>query len=166
MSWSIERLEKRHDRTAFDCGAASLNNYLQHLASQHARKGISKTYVAVPPGDCRVHGFYSLAAGRLLLTDLPESVRNRLPSYPIPTVHLGQLGVDRTAQGQGLGEALLFDALRRSTRVGDELGIYAVTVDAIDERAKAFYLKYGFVAIDADPRHLYLEMKVIRQLGS
>lgn len=164
MTWSIERLDKRHDRTAFDCGVAPLNNYLQHLASQHARKGISKTYVAVCPGEGNVRGFYALAAGHLLLTDLPVSLRDRLPSYPIPTVHLGQLAVDRSAQGQGLGEALLFDALQRVTRASEELGVYAVTVDAVDEQAKAFYLKYGFVAIDADPLHLYLEMKVIRQL--
>jgi GNAT superfamily N-acetyltransferase len=164
VSWSIERLDKRHDRTAFDCGVAPLNNYIQHLASQHARKGISKTYVAVCPSEERVRGFYALAAGRLLLTDLPAPARDKLPSYPIPTVHLGQLAVDRSAQGQGLGEVLLFDALRRVTRASEELGVYAVTVDALDERAKTFYLKYGFVTIDADPLHLYLEMKIIRQL--
>ena len=164
MTWSIQRLEKKHDRNAFDCGVPSLNGYLQRLASQHARKGISRSYVAVPTGQHLVQGFYSLATGRMVLADIPENVRRRLPSYPIPTAHLGQLAVDRCVQGQGLGEALLFDALQRTARVSEELGIYAVTVDALGPRARAFYLKYGFVAIDADPLHLYLEMKVVRQL--
>jgi len=163
VSWSIELLAKRHDRSAFDCGIAPLNHYLQRLASQHARKDISKTYVAVSSGEARVEGFYALAAGRMRLTDLPDTARKKLPVYPIPTAHLGQLAVDRKAQGQGLGEALLFDALRRAARTSQELGVYAVTVRALDTRARDFYLKYGFVPITNDPFHLYLEMKVIRQ---
>jgi ribosomal protein S18 acetylase RimI-like enzyme len=164
--WSVEPLDTRHDRTVFGCGVAALDHYLRHLASQHARKQISRTYVAVRPGETRVWGFYALAAGHLLLTDLPEAVRRKLPAYPIPTVHLGQLGVDQAVQGQGLGEALLVDALRRAALAGDQLGVYAVTVNALDERAVAFYRKYGFVALEADPRHLYLEMKIIRQIAS
>jgi GNAT superfamily N-acetyltransferase len=161
--WSVEPLDVRHDRASFDCGGAALDRYLRHPASQHARRNISRTCVAVRPGEKRVWGFYSLAAGRLLLADFPAAVRRKLPAYPIPTVHLGQLGVDRDVQGQGLGEALLFDALRRAALAGDQLGVYAVTVDAHDARAAAFYRKFGFVAIEADPRHLYLEMKIIRQ---
>jgi len=164
LKWSIEALGKRHDRSSFDCGVESLNHYLQRLASQHARRNISKTYVAVLPEDPRVYGFYALASGSIALEGLPEAARRKLPAYPIPTAHLGQLAVDTSVQGRGLGEALLFDALQRSARVSSELGIYAVTVDALDDGAKAFYMQYGFVAIVGDPVHLYLEMKVIRQL--
>ncbi|MBU0567153.1 GNAT family N-acetyltransferase [bacterium] len=141
-----------------------MNNYIRRLASQHARKNISKTYVAVCPGNPQIYGFYSLSTGSIILADLPEAARRKLPAYPIPTAHLGQLSVDRCVQGQGLGAALLFDALRRSACVSEELGIYAVTVNALDHKAKSFYAQYGFVEIIGDPMHLYLEMKVISHL--
>ncbi|MDI6793633.1 MAG: GNAT family N-acetyltransferase [bacterium] len=98
------------------------------------------------------------------MEDLPEAAQRKLPAYPIPTAHLDQIAVDRRVQGQGLGAALLFDALRRSARVSEELGIYAVTVDALDHKAKSFYAQYGFVEIIGDPMHLYIEMKVISHL--
>jgi len=164
LKWRVEPLGRSHDRSHFDCGVESLNRYLRELASQHAKRDISKTYVAVKAEDAQVDGFYALSTGSMILEDLPEAKRKHLPRYPIPTAHLGQLAIDRKTQGQGLGEALLFDALRRVARVGEELGIYAITVDAIDARAKAFYERYGFVPIAGDPLHLYLEIKVIRQL--
>jgi GNAT superfamily N-acetyltransferase len=164
VTWKVEPLARRHDRSHFDCGNDALNGYLKQLASQHAKRNISKTYVAVRESCARVDGFYALSTGSMILENLPEATRARLPRYPIPTAHLGQLAIDKDVQGQGLGEALLLDALRRVARVSDELGIYAVTVDAIDERAKAFYERYGFVSILGDPLHLYLEIKVIHQL--
>ena len=164
MKWIVESLAKKHDRSQFDCGVVALNQYLKQLASQHAKRNISKTYVAIRDGETQVGGFYALSTGSMILEYLPETARAHLPRYPIPTAHLGQLAIDKKAQGQGLGEALLFDALRRVARIGDELGIYAITVDAIDEHAKAFYERYGFIAIIGDPLHLYLELKVIRQL--
>ncbi len=164
MTWTVEPLARKHDRSRFDCGSVELNRYLQEFASQHARKNISKTYVAIRKGNERVEGFYAISTGSMTLDDLPEAARLRLPRYPIPTAHLGQLAIDKSVQGQGLGEVLLFDALRRSARAGEEMGIYAVTVNAINEQAKSFYRRYGFVPIVADPLHLYLEVKIIRQL--
>lgn len=164
MSWTVQPLATVHDRSHFDCGVESLNRYLKELATQHAKRNISKTYVAVAQGQTTVDGFYALSTGSMLLEELPEAARKRLPRYPIPTAHLGQLAIDRQSQGKGLGEALLFDALKRVVRVGEELGIYAVTVDAIDVKAAKFYERYGFVAIENDPFHLYLETKVVRQL--
>lgn len=164
MTWTVEPLSRRHDRSQFDCGVEKLNCYLKQLASQHAKRNISRTYVAVQTCETRVDGFYALSTGSMILENLPEGTRARLPRYPIPTAHLGQLAIDKGAQGHRLGEALLIDALQRIVRVADELGLYAVTVDAIDEGAKAFYVRYGFMAIAGDPMHLYLETKVIRQL--
>ena len=164
MKWTVESLNSKHNRGDFDSGVESLNRYIRELATQHAKRNISKTFVAVEHNNPSVCGFYSLSTGSMLLEELPESARHRLPRYPIPTAHLGQLAIDLRMQGQGLGAALLFDALRRVTRVGEELGIYAITVDALDEKAKKFYERYGFVAIDADPFHLYLETKIVRQL--
>lgn len=67
-------------------------------------------------------------------------------------------------QGQGLGEYLLIDALRRASYVSQQIGVRAVEVHAIDEAARQFYLKYGFVSLRDDRQHLFLPMQVVRQL--
>jgi GNAT superfamily N-acetyltransferase len=69
--------------------------------------------------------------------------------------------VDQAAQGQGLGGPLLADALKRCLGLAGQLGIHAVEVDAIDDQAKAFYEKYGFVPLLDNPRHLYLPVATI-----
>lgn len=90
---------------------------------------------------------------------MPENV----PHHPIPIVLFARLAVDRTARGKRLGETLLV-ALARAERVADQLGIYAVAVEAIDDRAREFFLKYGFKELLDDRRHFYLSIKVIRKL--
>ena len=37
-------------------------------------------------------------------------------------------------------------------------------MNAADEDARRFYLKFGFTALADDPKHLYLPMHVIRKL--
>lgn len=64
-------------------------------------------------------------------------------------------------QGIGLGEALLMDALQRSLDLSRSLGVFAVEVVAIDDRAAAFYAKYGFIPLLDNPSHMYLPMATI-----
>ena len=118
MSFRIEKLRKEREVGKFDCGASDQNRYLRELAWQNMQLGYGVTYVAVEDvaveessgeessGD--VAGFYSLAAGHVEFENLPEDFRGTegLPRYPAPTVLLGQLGVDLSAQGKGLGKAL------------------------------------------------------------
>jgi GNAT superfamily N-acetyltransferase len=73
--------------------------------------------------------------------------------------------VDRSTQGQGLGAFLLVDALRRSQFIAEQIGVRAVEVDAIDEAARRFYVKFGFTPLLDDPKHLFLAMHVIRKLN-
>lgn len=72
--------------------------------------------------------------------------------------------MDRSVHGQGLGAFLLLDALARSERLAEDLGLHAVEVHAIDDTARAFYLHHGFETLQDDPQHLYLPMKSIRLL--
>lgn len=154
----IVLLSKAHDRSGFDCGEAGLNDYLQRFARQNDEKNLGRTYVAVV--EARVEGYYTLAGGSLTFDTVPE----KLPQYPIPVVHLARLAVNRRAQGKGLETLLLMDALRRSVQVSEQIGIYAVTVDALNESARSFYLKYGFTELRDDPFPLYLTTKRIRKL--
>jgi ribosomal protein S18 acetylase RimI-like enzyme len=162
--WEISRIEKQHDRANFDCGSAPLNDYIRRFARQNAENDIGRTYVAVMAGEKRVVGYYTISAGSVSFQDLPEAERKALPKYPIPTVHIGRLAVDETAQGKGLGETLLMHALQTAARLADEIGIRAVEVVAKDESAKRFYERYGFKSLLDDTLHLYMSTKVIRSL--
>lgn len=163
-NWSIRQLDKSYDRASFDCGKAELNNWLQQFAGQYERRDLARTYVAVREGDPRVLGYYAISNHLVRYDALPEEQAKGLPTIDIPVVLLGRLAVDKTAQGQGLGQHLLLDALRRAAHISQHIGIRAIEVDAIDDDARRFYLKFGFVPLLDDRHHLFLAMQVIRRL--
>jgi GNAT superfamily N-acetyltransferase len=163
--WVIERLTDAHDRSGFSCGKAPLDEFLKKLAGQYHRRDFARTYVAVVPPDPAVLGYYTLSAGSLDLSALPASVRKKLPRHPVPVARLGRLAVTQGAQGRNLGKARLVDALARCNRVSEQVALYAVEVEAIDDDARDFYLKYAFTPLADDPLHLYLSMKVVQQLN-
>jgi GNAT superfamily N-acetyltransferase len=163
--WIIERLGKHHDRSVFECGQPALDVWLRIRAGQFDRKDLARTFVAAVPGDNRVLGYYALASHRVRFDALPEDQAKGLPKIDLPVILLGRLAVDRSAQGRGLGSFLLIDALKRALEVSSVIGIRAVEVDAIDEAARSFYLKFGFLSLADDPRHLFLPTSVIRKLG-
>ena len=162
--WTIRRLNASHDRNSFDCGQPSLDDWLKHKAGQFDRRDLSRTYVATRPDEVLVQGYYAISTHRVQHDVLPPDEAKRLPRLDVPVVLLGRLAVDRAAQGVGLGAALLVDALRRSVQIADEVGIRAVEVDAIDDNARKFYVKYGFRPLSDDPHHLMLPMHEIRKL--
>ena len=135
-------LTKDHDRSAFDCGAPSLTDYLKKYALQNQKKHAARTYVATRGN--RIVGYYSLAYGSVSLEEAPPSVRSGLPRHPIPVILLARLAVDSTEQGRGLGAALLKDALLRTIQAAEIAGLRAILVHAKDDSAKRFYEKFGF----------------------
>jgi predicted GNAT family N-acyltransferase len=162
---TVEPLGRQHDRTAFYCGADALDRYLKQQARQDADKRVAAPFVAVNPPNTRVLGYYTLSASVVTLTDLPDELTRKLPRYPqLPVTLLGRLAVDESARGQRLGEHLLLDALHRSLTHADEIAAMAVVVDAKDENAAAFYRHYGFIPLQAQPRRLYVPMRVVAQL--
>ena len=158
----VKHLDGSHLRQGFDCGNSRLNAYLQHLASQHERRHIGRTYVLLRDPEPKILGFYTLAASSVVFVQLPET--EKLPKYPVPVLKLAQLAIDSSMQGQGWGKYLLLDALSRAERISRDVAIYAVELDAIDDAARAFYLHFGFMSLNDDPNHLYCTMKKIAQL--
>ena len=130
-------------------------------SGQHERKGIGRTYVATEEDSTRVLGYYTISSSGVAFDVVPEN----LPRHPIPVALIGRLAVDITARRRRLGETLLIHALRSAQRVSRIVGIYAVVVNALDESARSFYLKYGFEELIDDRLHLYLPMKTIERLG-
>jgi len=157
--YRIEPLGIEHDRAAFDCEEPGLNDFLKRYARHNDEKGLGRTFVAVRPGDQKIYGYYTISSGSVHFDTIPE----KLPRYPIPVAHLGRLAVDRQAKGQGLGKALLADALKRILAVADQMGVYAVEVFALNEAARDFYIKFGFRPLLDDRQHLYMPMSFIRK---
>ena len=157
---TIEPLSSPHDRRNFDCGVEELNTYLQRYSAQHERKGMGRTYVATDAGEARILGYYTIASSSIAFETVPQ----KMPRHPVPVALIGRLSVDKTARGRRLGETLLIHALQSGQRAAKIVGIYAVVVDAFDESARRFYLKYGFEELHDDRLHLYLPMKAIERL--
>lgn len=138
-----------------------MNEYLRVSIGQHSRKDFTRGYVAVD-SESRVAGYFTLAAGRLSISVLPE--RGGLPTrMPLPTTLLARLAVDRTWQGRGLGAALLAYALRVAARGAESIASAVIEVDAKDDAARAFYAKFGFRSLVDDQLHMYLPMETARQ---
>ncbi|MCP4043482.1 MAG: GNAT family N-acetyltransferase [Gammaproteobacteria bacterium] len=161
----IAPLGKQHDRKSFDCGENSLNQYLHRYASQDIRRRINRVFVASPPdAPQQVIGYYSLSAGSLDATALPEAFRRRLPRYPVPVVLLWRLAVAEYRQGMGLGSILLADALRRIAQASQVMAVYAVVVDALNDQAVEFYGQFGFISLPSQPLKLFLPMDSVAAL--
>jgi GNAT superfamily N-acetyltransferase len=162
--WAIERLARGHDRSRFNCGHRSLNEWLLLRAGQYERRDLARTFVATRPGQPLVLGYYALTNHRIVYDELPPHESKGLPKIDVPVVLLGRLAVDLSVQGRGLGSLLLVDALRRILKVADEVGVRAVEVDAIDDDARRFYERFGFRPLLDDPRHLFMPLQAIRRL--
>lgn len=116
--------------------------------------------MAVPQGSADVVGYYTISSGTVRFDQLPSDLK--LPKYPIPTAHIGRLATDLSVRGQGLGEALLFDALMTAEAASRAIGIRVVELIALSESAKAFYMRYGFTPLVDDSFRLYMNMETVR----
>ena len=163
-TWNFVPIEKKHKRSEFDCGYPELNRYLSRYARQNHVKGINKAFVATrSTTPLKINGYYTISSSTIAFASFPESYQKTIPNYPIPAALIGRLAVDIGCQGQGLGKELLVNALMRVVKVSQEFGIYAVRVDAINEQAKQFYLKYEFIPFADCSLSLFLPLKTIAQ---
>lgn len=153
MSYTApERLRPDHDLSEFDCNVESLNDWLKRRAYANEQSGASRTYVvcaSTHPNSTCVVAYYCLATGAIAIAQAPGNVRRNMPD-PIPVMVLGRLAVDQSHQGQGLGQALLRDAILRTLQASEIVGIRAILVQAIDETAGKFYERFGFIRAPMD----------------
>lgn len=153
-------LDAAHDRAGFNSNSEPLNRYLREQVTQDIRRRVAACFVALADEQC-IAGYYTLASASLLLSDLPASTGKKLPRYPtVPAVRMGRLAVDHAFKGQGLGGALLADALDRAAR--SEIAAFALMVDAKDETAAAFYQHHGFIALPDLPLTLFLPLATVQ----
>lgn len=106
--------------------------------------------------------YYCLATGSVTSELAPGRMRRNMPA-PIPVMVLGRLAIDRAWQRQGLGKALLRDAILRTVQVSDMVGVKALMVHALSEPAVRFYEAQGFQLSPTNPRTLFLLLQDIRK---
>jgi GNAT superfamily N-acetyltransferase len=154
MIKSIEPLG-RHDRAAFSCGVAALDDWFHLRAGQDEKRNMARVFVAIDD-QREIVGFYSLSSFTLAITDLPPEHAKRLPRYDlIPAALIGRLARDERVRGEGIG-GLLADAVRRVIGATRSLAVFAIVVDATDEKAAVFYRNFGFVPFPSRPLRLFM----------
>jgi len=152
---------KSIDRKDFRCGKPELDKYFIEQLGQDEARDAARAHLLMR--DDSVAGFFTISAGAVELTRLPEKVLKKVARYAqVPAAVIGRLAVDLKYKGQGIGGQLLIEAL--TMIVSGPLAVTVVLVDAKDEEAAAFYRKYGFAALqDVDPLKLFMTAKDVRK---
>lgn len=163
MSLIIEKLNKDHKKSDFDCDNDLLNNYIHKQAKQDVNRDLSACYILNDNNDKRVLGYYTLSGNSIGRNDFPiELIQKMPPSYVnLPTILLGRLAIDKNEKGKGFSSILLMDALKKCVDISDSLGVLAVIVDPFDEKAIDFYKKYGFILIPSNNK-MFIPIKTIQ----
>jgi len=160
----IEPLGKKHDRAAFSCGNDSLDQYLKNQAGQAVDKNLAAVFVLTSDGK-KIAGYYTLSSYAVNLDEIPEEIARRLTRIQeVPATLLGRLARSVEFRGQGVGEILLVDALKRAVQNRMHVASWAVIVDAKDAEAAEFYKRYGFIPFPTRPDRLFLPMASIQNL--
>jgi len=156
----VEKLRPDHKIEGFDCGREELNRYLSRYAWTNQQAGAAQTYVGLV-GDTAV-GYHTLAVGEVTREEAPERLIKGLARVPL--MLLARLAIDRRWQGQGIGKALLRDAMQRTLQAADIAGIRAFAVHAKDQNARNFYQKFDFIPSRTDPMHLFVLLKDVKRI--
>jgi GNAT superfamily N-acetyltransferase len=155
LTFTIEALGRHHDRRAFTCGHPGLDAWFHERATQDERRNVSRVFVAVDAEG--VAGFYTLSSYTLGLSDLPLDLARKLPRYEaLPAALVGRLARAARVHGQGVGELLVADAIRRTLSASRNIAVHAILVDAKDERASAFYQRLAFRPFPMRPNRLFM----------
>ncbi len=150
-----------HALDAFECGEASLDAWLKKRAIKNQASGASRCFVICNGGV--VVGYYSLSAGAISHEAAPKTMRRNMPD-PLPVLLFGRLAIDRRYHNQGLGRALLRDAMLRAVHIAGDTGVFAILVHALSEQAKRFYLSRGFVESPLQPMTLMMTLATVRTI--
>lgn len=149
MLQSPQPLAAHHLLEGFDCGRVELNDWLLRHARQAHASGSARTFVTAQQ-DGRVVGYYSLAVGQVEHEQATERIRKGMGRFPIPVVVLARLAASTMHQGQGIGAALLKNAIKRSLLISEHAGVRAILTHPIDAPAAGFYTHFEF---DFSPLH-------------
>ena len=156
----IHKYDRHFKRDKFDCGKEPLNNYIQRNATKDVKAGTCTCFIIKTDND-EIIGYYTLSTESIPIEDAPPQFQKKIKYQYVPVILLGRLAIDKNHFGKGLGKLLLVNSLKRSLGVAtNHVGAVAVIVDPIDEEAKAYYQKYGFISLP-DSGRMFMSMKTI-----
>ena len=157
-------LEEQHNRKDYKCGIDSLDNYLQRTVKKDIKNSLAVCYVLVQDND--VIGYYTISTGSANLENIPEDAKTKRlieSGYDVPIILVGRLALDINYQGKKLGRKIMLDCILRSYEASKIIAAWAICVDPIDENARAFYEKFGFISL-VDSHRMFLPIKTIETL--
>ena len=162
-NFRIEPLGSQHDRAAFSCGKESLDKYLKTQAGQAVAKNLAAVFVYTDGQ--QIAGYYTLSSFAVKLDEIPDALAKKLTRMPVvPATLVGRLGRNLEFRGQGVGEILLIDALKRAYHNSKHVASWAVIVDVKDSDAERFYSRFGFIKFPTIDKRMFLPMTSIAEL--
>ncbi|MBF0119151.1 MAG: GNAT family N-acetyltransferase [Desulfobacterales bacterium] len=162
----FENLNRSHNRAGFDCGNKKLNEFLNNLAHQNLKKGLSRTFVLVEKNSPEeILGYYTLAIFELNAEKLPQKFAKKYKGN-LPAAKIGRLAVTKVQQKQGLGKHMIINAIKRVVAISEHIGIVGLFVDAKDNIVKDYYLKFGFIPLPDHPLELFLPIETVKKIYS
>ena len=160
-----EQIDRKHKVVGFTCGRDSLDDWLQNYALKSNAAGDSRVFVICNTSG-EVAGYYSVSAGSVNRKEATRKIGTNAPN-PVPMALIGRLAVHKDMQKQGIGAALMRDAVLRVAQAAEIMGIKGIMVHALDADAARFYAERGFHPSKIDDHHLMISMsEVIAELSS
>lgn len=140
-------LDPSHKKASFSCEEQSLTDYLRKQARRDVERKVALCFVQSDENGT-IKGYYTLSADSIDRALLPEELK-KMPYKNLPVTLLGRLARDSRFKGQGIGELLLADALKRAYQASLEVASFAVVTDPINEKARKFYERFGFISLES-----------------
>lgn len=164
MTYCSARLTKDHNVEAFDCGIESLNSWLQNGALKAEKAYTARTYVWTDsPTSADVCAYFAFAPTGIIREELSSGQAGGQSGF-IPGYLLARLALTENLHGDGLGTDLLIDAIGRVVGAAEVSAGRLIVVDAINERAVAFYMRHDFQPVKLTPNRLVMKIATARRI--
>jgi GNAT superfamily N-acetyltransferase len=163
-AWHEEAITRKHDRGRFDCGDSELNEFLVRYARQSHDQGGAKTFLAIDDKTKAILGFYSLAPASIAYHRALGVIQRGRARHEVPGFRLARIAVHHAQQGQGLGGQLLLAAGRRCLMAASVVGGTILIIDAKNDKAAAWYIRYGAIPLLDGSLTLVLALATIESL--
>jgi len=153
-----ELISEAHELNDFDCGNNTLNNWLKTRALDNQTRFSTTRVVCAGK---KVIAYYTLVYGSVNRDEMTRNFKKNAPER-IPVMILGRLAVDLIWQEKRIGKHLLKEALSKTLEASRIAAVRGLLVHAIDDKAKAYYQRYGFLENKVELT-LFLPLEHIKQ---